>query len=522
MNTDWWLTTAGNITYELEWQPTTATTSSTNVTFTDCYWSHAMTSTRQMSFTSVKTEIHDQMHWKDKLTFTGAYSFQGGVHNQTIPLPLWAQNPHAAKYMIVCADQSSGPHLCPANYKVTASYGRANLCWDHWHDLVPAIRCSHDHNGDDDIPTFAPWELNVCASCAKVLCETHTEEHSETGAPLCGACAISAKICTADGCGAFTFNYCETCDTPICDEHIIESEDPDDEDHAKSECATCATSFNLSHSAWEGISVTPVSTSWNTRWGLRETRHLSPTTAAADYYLLLALRDDLLLSRRGANGYRELAFLRIEAASMLKALVEVFDPVFCRYSDMIVGGELRHAGTLGLPHNRSVAWSFWYDIREALGLRALEIAAERFISEFVERTSYGGAPWAAIARTLHARLSGRITPELFLDRVFNLQHHGGCMLNKVVWAGDLSYITHYIGPAHSADPPDWSSLLALASGHVWDLWRFYRDTARAIQMDRREPVDLLPRPPTDHYTRSKTQLVEMTNQPYSDYVRTMT
>ncbi len=43
---------------------------------------------------------------------------------------------------------------------------------------------------------------------------------------------------------------------------------------------------------------------------------------------------------------------------------------------------------------------------------------------------YGGRAWGVIARTAEAYLAGRITPTVFVDRVFHLRHHGRRLFDK--------------------------------------------------------------------------------------------
>jgi len=195
------------------------------------------------------------------------------------------------------------------------------------------------------------------------------------------------------------------------------------------------------------------------RWGFQST-NINPVQVAADYYILLVIRDKLYEHREmRLHGFNE------EARERLAEIVDQYDPVFRAYVDMVVGGELRYHGAThagGLRKQRHQSWNAWKRIREQQGPQALLDAAFLF-RRIKPGSSVGGEKWAVIAETLHARVTNQITPELWLDRVFALQHNGGIVLNKVSWLDDPHRLTHYIGPAHASNPPLIDSLAWFAS-----------------------------------------------------------
>lgn len=160
---------------------------------------------------------------------------------------------------------------------------------------------------------------------------------------------------------------------------------------------------------------------------------LDLTEAAADFYLLYDLWLDGL-----DDGQFEV---------WLSVLVTQLSD----YTDMIVGGELRHLqhrrrSTAILPEKlasllntnpqfqsrqRSQAWYAWYEFRQEYGLQALEWAVVGF-GCFVQ-SNWGGSKWATIATTLLAFLRGDLTPIAFVDVCWGLQHNGGTFFSKV-WA----------------------------------------------------------------------------------------
>lgn len=230
---------------------------------------------------------------------------------------------------------------------------------------------------------------------------------------------------------------------------------------------------------------------WKSNWDIQP-EQLDVVQAAADYYLLEAMSAGLVgttdgkgsVVLAGVNVSTTFALIRNEAQAMFDALVAKWDPILQSYTHMACGGELRHHNSVGgavLNGDRDVAWNGWKLIYEAVGPDALTDAAALF-REF-GGGSFGGEPWAQACEILHARVTGKIAPRLFLDRIFNAQHNGGVLLNKVNWKGEAQrYVTgkydwsinelqSRLLPAHGAEPePDYPMLLAYASPEVRQLF----------------------------------------------------
>ena len=166
-------------------------------------------------------------------------------------------------------------------------------------------------------------------------------------------------------------------------------------------------------------------------WDLEEALPLS--REAADWYLLYSLwLDD-----------KDEAGLFMRQTSRLKAQ-------FARYADMVVGGELRY--TLGhvtepeltLPEelydalsnhfgnvSRSEAWEAWYSFRRSHSTNALYWAESAFKAFGGDSHTYGGSKWAYIARTLRMYETGEISPIVFVDMCWGLEHNGGQFFGKL-------------------------------------------------------------------------------------------
>ena len=235
---------------------------------------------------------------------------------------------------------------------------------------------------------------------------------------------------------------------------------------------------------------------WKDVWGLKP-EELDVVQAAADYYLLEAMsagmvgttdgEGNLVLEKLDFSGngvsVKQSTTFRIimnEAQAALETLVTEWDPILQSYTHMACGGELRHHQAVGgsvLNSDRDMAWNGWRDIYAAVGPDALVDAASLF-REF-SGGSFGGDPWANACETLHARVTGKIKPAMFLDRIFNAQHNGGVLLNKVNWKGEaeryttgqytwsINELQSRVLPAHGEEPePDYPTLLAYASPEV--------------------------------------------------------
>jgi hypothetical protein len=172
------------------------------------------------------------------------------------------------------------------------------------------------------------------------------------------------------------------------------------------------------------------------KWDLP--RELNLTRIAADFYLLYNLiLDDC------------------EQGDKLIKFCNRYAPIFSRYTDMVVGGEIRHAedhvNREGLPDScnilsdelwngggwgdgRMIAWSTWHGFRQSHGTDAL-IWAARIFRRF-RSGGYGGSKWANIAEILAYYELGKLSAKMFMDFVWGLEHNGGSYFDKLSWERD--------------------------------------------------------------------------------------
>lgn len=155
----------------------------------------------------------------------------------------------------------------------------------------------------------------------------------------------------------------------------------------------------------------------------------------ADFWLLQAIAGKIWMVWGGDND-RWISIIVQDAQKRRREQIARLDYAFRRYCDMAIGGELRHHRAIGGryisgPGMRHHAWLGWLNIRQEIGPDALIDAAKLF-NDFGSN-GYGGPKWATACEVLHARETNKISPEIFVDRVFDLAHNGGMFLNKVGW-----------------------------------------------------------------------------------------
>jgi hypothetical protein len=128
---------------------------------------------------------------------------------------------------------------------------------------------------------------------------------------------------------------------------------------------------------------------------------------------------------------------------------------FSKYLDMALGGEfrdgfghcsnwedlmtsrdltiLRYMKEGKFPHEsseREKAQIAWKNVREELGMKALEEVYQVFHFGDWGNGSYGGSNWATAAKTLINYLKGEYSKMIFVDTVWTMQHNCDFILNK--------------------------------------------------------------------------------------------
>lgn len=269
---------------------------------------------------------------------------------------------------------------------------------------------------------------------------------------------------------------------------------------------------------------------WCQQWSNIRHKEIDPLMSAADYYLLFGIVNDAFVEyepvyiptftelqvagRKLRKSFKEieqrqkdleakaegdprsfLTNLKDQANKKFHDLVEDLDLSFREYVHVACGGELRHHSSVQgiLSAYRKGSWVHWKYVFEKYGVDAIDKMAEMFL-EFPD-TAYGGPAWSDAAMILAQRERGELGPDsftnkqLFVDRVFTLEHNGGCFLNKLDWANLRSnrehpYDYHFeamnetVLELHCAEVLNIDSMIGYASDHVANLVQRYLDLAR--------------------------------------------
>ena len=299
---------------------------------------------------------------------------------------------------------------------------------------------------------WAVWEGEECETCGAKKDEICSCYHCyECGEEVEGnhECFEKCDLCEGmlGNCSCF---WCEDCQRVVVYEH-----------ECGEECRECGSS--LEECACEegeiraGVDVWELPYPWDV------------ATQAADFCILMQLTLD------GVRGARE----------ELEELVERVTPILERYTDMVIGGEARYtyrnagqepnpltkalAGELASEH-RARSWRLWKPFRERYGMEALEWA----VKSFREMTSapVGGENWAIIAETLLYRERGQISPIIFLDTVWGLEHNTGIYFSKMPWRSDDGRLRQVLDGNLKGN---FESFVRIASREVEKMWEERRN-----------------------------------------------
>ena len=290
---------------------------------------------------------------------------------------------------------------------------------------------------------------------------------------------------------------------------------------------------------WPRISVDPDleygPNEWSSIYAGLTPHKLDPMQTAADFYLLFGIVNDsfckpttrrtipsedivaasLLLGLsaqdfeernallKDSHNARRLRQLKRDAETMFNDVVLRADDQFVPYVSLACGGEIRHhqsIGNISLSSDRRTAWCQWPNIVEEYGTSAYTTMATMF-REF-DSDGFGGEKWAVAAELIRDRLEGKLgttaflNKQMFVDRIFTLQHNGGCFLNKLSWlnaryqrpapysGGTLSMPATVLN-FQSSNPPDIVGMFQFASNPVQTLVKEYLDT---VTVESEQPV----------------------------------
>jgi hypothetical protein len=407
--------------------------------------------------------------------------------------------------------------------------------------------------------------LTTCQDCTKFCAGCDEPIRDDDG--QCESCRYCHGCCTCDrcpACGDKEDSFCEDCEncSSCCTcapcaycgfkfqtheeltDSVIGNQKNDDCDHCE-HCGCECTSYNDDHDAdstegrvepgWrvrqQAVSIpAPRWHDSTTLLDMAGVHRVDPVESMCEFYLL----DFITTYDKG--GCAEFV---AEARAMQEEIVQRCDPPFTVYVDMVVGGELRHHPLLYNEMegcDRANAWVKWAFIREQVGPQALLDAAELMLD--IRRGGYGGPPWAAAARIVYDRVTGKLDARTFVDRVFTMQHNGGSLLNKIrssPFAGrDDGHKGNWllrnpmlqgvrtmkaIGEAHDANPPRLDILLAGARREVTNVFERWWVARNKERRELGLPPEPMPKrvPPGQQNLRQNGFYFEMYFDPDGPY-----
>ena len=120
---------------------------------------------------------------------------------------------------------------------------------------------------------------------------------------------------------------------------------------------------------------------------------------------------------------------------------------------------------------RSAYWARYMTAFRKYGLPVLDACVTMFTTGEWE-SAFGGKKWGVAAQLVRDYVAGKITPPVFIDALFGVQHNGGSLFNKV-WLADNISQPPTLGSMLTAKRATGSIgvMLPFASKAVTALWR---------------------------------------------------
>jgi hypothetical protein len=376
-----------------------------------------------------------------------------------------------------------------------------------------------DEDTEEEAPECADCGQDPCNCCD--ICGENAD-----GCECCHDCNHMHCICCS-ACGStYGCDECYNCGYQNC------------ECECCPECENSPCVCNSIHSLnWGGSDLVPVgfftdNNVWKKEWPVLAEKADSshPVTLAANFYLLEAMiagvgLDSALPKTISYDEFAELfsAYsstvnlkrlhaerdnkpvsvlhrIRFDAELAMKGLVnDWYEPIF-EYMMMAIGGELRHhravQDTTPLNAGRRGCWAIYKRIVDHLGVN--EAMAQAY-DVFLDFTSdgYGGALWADGAKVVSQAHQGILGPnefmnrKMFLDRVWTLEHNGGCFLNKIEWNNAHGWhLMKVVLNAHGSHPfPHFGTLFKYASPKIAEIGKLYVAAVNVVrEQENSEPI----------------------------------
>ena len=380
--------------------------------------------------------------------------------------------------------------------------------------------------------TDGPATTAIKESIAKKINEVLDDTMNKKTLLVCEDCGDLFEILTVDG-------ICADC---LSDQFLSDDDEDDDEDNnydGDIEYAkyTGNCPWSLEFLNQDIIEETKSSDNWKTLWpNAMAYKKTDPAMEAANFYLLFGIinhsfvefehieyptdeqieaagkllnikpeiiddRKKWMANERKNNPQYKLSEITNDANQMFVDLVERLDKCFKDYAHLACGGELRHHAAMKsstfYKGSRRSAWAKWYYIYNHHGVESLKEMSRLFLE--IKGGSIGGEPWAQASDILYARETMTLGPDefttkqLFVDRMFTLEHNNGSFLNKLNWANNrktrqdankpYGCMKETVLAAHCSNPTDINVLYAHANIFVQDLVTTYFETVNELGLN---------------------------------------
>ncbi len=129
---------------------------------------------------------------------------------------------------------------------------------------------------------------------------------------------------------------------------------------------------------------------------------------------------------------------RPDMRPVLTRYSEVVSSQLAIYLDAACGGEARHKSggfySMNTLMARGLARQDWRALRIEHGVNILQELTSAF-NDGYWKSQFGGTAWAKASELLTRFLTGEITPIIFVDLAFDLEHNSGTIFNKIAGEG---------------------------------------------------------------------------------------
>lgn len=421
----------------------------------------------------------------------------------------------AAHYCHLCAEEVTPVPLS----SVESGNAAGNTGWIHWPCHQKECDSCYRIIGVGAQSSVCENDCGKCDEC----CDCHSCSSCDVKvSDLCDGCSYCRGCCNCATC-----SYCGNKSEAVCPEcwqcgDCCDGHEPRTKDCG---CCTCCPCNCEDYDSDREVNTRYVIPGWIERgeklpedFGVSvkeimadDLSRIDPVQLMADFYLCdYVIATGQMFANRVAgfnrwnDAYRPVYDAMKAAMDYQDYIVRTCDPAFRDYVFAAIGGEVRYHNNVNgrFPSSRQSTWDYWFAMlatcqrsdlvsdcvdlfgdqalwpvkvytcncdREVYGTYDPDCHACHGSGKYEESgTSVGGKNWRVCAEVLLKRETGEFDARTFVDRVFSLQHNGGSLLNKMIWAtlnGESAGVEacKTVGDAHHAAVTDFETLFRYAS-----------------------------------------------------------